>query len=101
MKSLHLSDTYHGSAGRHGDDSLEAYIRVYPEEAFLRLFRMHRASFWQLVELLANAGGLEYWPEPGKSRAGKPPRPNYHQIAAGLYILGGGGRTVADSQVTL
>ena len=48
----YISCGVHGSAGHHGDDSLEAYIRVYSEEAFLRLFRMHRASFWQLKELL-------------------------------------------------
>ena len=35
-------------AGRHGDDSLEAYIHQYPDPAFLTLFRMHRASFWQV-----------------------------------------------------
>ena len=62
MKSLHRSDSrgVHGSAGRYGDDSLETYVRVYSEEAFLRLFRMHGASFWQLIELLGKAGGPEY-----------------------------------------
>ena len=34
------------TAGRHADDSLEAYIRQYPVTAFLALFRMHRSSFW-------------------------------------------------------
>ena len=31
------------TAGRHADDSLEAYIRQYPETGFLALFRMHRS----------------------------------------------------------
>ena len=49
------------SAGRHGDHtSLDGYIHEYPDDAFRRLFRMNRASFWQLVELLLNAGGVEY-----------------------------------------
>ena len=33
----------------------------YPDDAFLRLFRMHRASFWQLVELVTNVSGMDYW----------------------------------------
>ena len=46
-----------GSAGRHAGDSLEAYIHEYPDTSFLHLFRMHRESFWQLVQLLTQAGG--------------------------------------------
>ena len=43
------------SAGQHGDHaSLDGYIYEYPDDAFRRLFRMNRASFWQLVELLTN-----------------------------------------------
>ena len=49
------------SAGRQDIDILEAYIREYPETAFLALFRMHRASFWQLVEVLTKASGEKYW----------------------------------------
>ena len=30
---------------------------------------MNRASFWQLVELLTNAGGADYWPERGRAQA--------------------------------
>ena len=61
---------------------------------------MHKASFWQLVKLLTNAGGLEYWLEP-KPGPGKPSRPIYQQIVAGLYMLGRGGRTIADSCITM
>ena len=42
-------------AGRHEIDILEAYIYQYPETAFLALFRMHRAPFWQLVKILTQA----------------------------------------------
>ena len=35
-------------------------MSTYPDDAFHRLFRMNRASFWQLVELLTNAGGADY-----------------------------------------
>ena len=45
------------SASRHESDVLEDYIRNHPENAFLALFRMHRASFWHLVEILTHAGG--------------------------------------------
>ena len=48
---LHRGD----SAGRHARSS-EEYIQHYPESAFLALFRMHRTSFWQLVNLLTQAG---------------------------------------------
>ena len=41
------------SAGRHDIPILEGLINDYPENAFLALFRMHRASFWLLVELVA------------------------------------------------
>ncbi|KAF8421040.1 hypothetical protein EV426DRAFT_610450, partial [Tirmania nivea] len=44
-----------GSAGRHhvrGISILENLIRNYPESAFLNLFRMHRTSFWMLVDLI-------------------------------------------------
>ena len=96
----YISRGVHGSAGRHADDSLEAYIRGYPEDAFCWLFRMQRSSCWPLVELLSNAGGPEYWKQtPGQPR--KPARPIDQQIAAGLYMLGGGGRTVADCRVNM
>ena len=75
------------SAGRLDIDILEACIREYPETAFLALFRMHRESFWQLVEVLTKAGGEKYW----DSKPGRIPRPIYHQIAVALYILGGAG----------
>lgn len=32
-------------------------MNTYPETAFLALFRMHGASFWQLVKMLTEAGG--------------------------------------------
>jgi len=40
------------SAGRHEDDVLGNLIYMFPESAFLALFRMKRASFWALVELV-------------------------------------------------
>ena len=87
------------SAGRHGNhDSLERYIREYPESSFRSLFRMQRASFWQLVEVLTHAGGPEYWCQNDVGRGC--PRPIYQQIAAGLYVLGGGG-TVLKSRILL
>jgi len=49
------------SARRHHVDVLEAYIQEYPETAFLALFRMHRDSFWHIVQLLTEAGGEGYW----------------------------------------
>jgi len=42
------------SAGRHEDDVLGNLIYRFPESAFLALFRMKRASFWALVELVAD-----------------------------------------------
>ena len=106
-----------GSAGRHDGDSLEGtYIRVYREDAFRRLFRMQRPSFWPLVEPLTNSGGLEYWKQkpasgpgdrpglgarigPSGGPLGKDSRPIYLQIAVALYMLGGGGRAVADGRI--
>ena len=38
------------SAGWHIGNTLEEYIYEFPEKTFLALFRMHRASFWQLVD---------------------------------------------------
>ncbi|KAF8421652.1 hypothetical protein EV426DRAFT_507333, partial [Tirmania nivea] len=80
-----------GSAGRHhvrGISILENLIRNYPESAFLNLFRMHRTSFWMLVDLIT-----PMWPaEPG---AKTPPRPIYQQVAVALYVIGsvgGGGK---------
>ena len=82
------------SAGRHGDHaSLDGYIYEYPDDAFRRLFRMNRTSFWQLVELLTKAGGADYWnqlPELEGPAWGNTAMPIYQQIAAGLYVLSGG-----------
>ena len=78
------------SAGRHANiDILESYIHEYPETVFLALFCMHRASFWQLVELLTEAGGEKYW-DHRVIMTGRNPRPIYQQIAVALYVLGGG-----------
>ncbi|RPB21082.1 hypothetical protein L211DRAFT_459760 [Terfezia boudieri ATCC MYA-4762] len=71
-----------GSAGRHysrGISILENLIRNYPESAFLNLFRMHRISFWKLVDLIS-----PMWPR--ERRAKKPPRPIYQQVAVALYV---------------
>ena len=44
------------SAGRHhhggGIPILENLIRNYPESAFLNLFRMHRSSFWVVIDVV-------------------------------------------------
>ncbi|RPB18543.1 hypothetical protein L211DRAFT_295877 [Terfezia boudieri ATCC MYA-4762] len=52
------------------DDILEDIIECYPEEAFLVYFRMHRASFWLLIEKLReateNLGIEDYWYERGR-----------------------------------
>ena len=51
---------------------------------------MHRRSFWQLVELLSEAGGQEYWCQ-SYDKPGHPARQIFEQIAVALYVLGGGG----------
>ena len=60
------------SAGYHSDHaSLDGYMYGYPDDAFRRLFRMNRASFWQLFELLTNADGANYWKQaPGGGERG-------------------------------
>ncbi|RPB18390.1 hypothetical protein L211DRAFT_854165 [Terfezia boudieri ATCC MYA-4762] len=73
-----------GAGRRHDIDLLEAYIQDYPNTAFLSLFRMHRASFWQVVEVLTLAGGEGYWVQ---SKTGRPPRPIYQQVAVALYVV--------------
>ncbi|KAF8421681.1 hypothetical protein EV426DRAFT_195837 [Tirmania nivea] len=81
------------SAGRHihhgidGISILENLVKNYPEPAFLNLFRMHRTSFWTLVETIT-----PMWP--AEHTAKKKPRPIYQQLAVALYVLrsaGGGG----------
>ena len=81
-----------GRAGHHAGDSLEAYIHEYPDSSFLHLFRMHRESFWQLVQLLTREGGNAYWCQANADipRIGQPAMPIYQQIAIALYVLGGG-----------
>jgi len=79
----------HTSAGRHNVDILEAYIQQYPETAFFALFRMHRNSFWHIVQLLTEAGGEGFWDQREIVHGYK--RPIYQQIAVALYVLGGGG----------
>ena len=43
----------------------QAYIHYYDDSTFRSLFRMHHASFWQLVELLTQAGGANYLDQTG------------------------------------
>jgi len=61
IREVIASDRYCDSAGWHDIDILEAYNRDYPDTAFLMLFRIYRASFWQVVEILVHAGGGAYW----------------------------------------
>jgi len=78
---------------------LEGYILTSPDATFLALFRMHRASFWRVVEILTSASGVEYWE---RSNTGLPARPIYQQIAAALCVLGGGeGVTRERNRITL
>ncbi|KAF8426549.1 hypothetical protein EV426DRAFT_437414 [Tirmania nivea] len=78
------------SAGRHlifqGPSVLENLIKNYPDSAFLNLFRMHRSSFWALVDIVT-----PMWPVIAMTK--KRPRPIYQQLAVALYTLGsvGGG----------
>jgi len=87
------------SAGRHegpGEISiLENLIKNYPETAFLNLFRMHRSSFWILVDIIT-----PMWPtEPATKN---PARPIYQQLAVALYILGStGGGGLERSRIAL
>jgi len=84
------------SAEKHNINTPEIYIQNYP--TFLNLFRMHRASFWQVVEMLAGVNGKDYWVQ---SKTGRPSRPIYQQIAVALYILGGGGSTGERTRLAL
>ncbi|RPB21775.1 hypothetical protein L211DRAFT_417526 [Terfezia boudieri ATCC MYA-4762] len=88
------------SAGRPDIDILNAYIYEYPETAFLALFRMHRASFWQLVQILTQAGTEGYW-DHRAIETGRSPRPIYQQAAMALYMLGGGGGTRERTRIAL
>ena len=94
----YLSSRIH-SAGRHTDDSLDAYIHHYPDIAFLVLFRMHWSSFWEVVELLTRADATNnYWCQQNTGPTSG--RPIYQQVAVGLYVLGGG-ETVAKSRIVM
>jgi len=83
---------------KHDTNILETYIREYSDTTFLSLFRMHRESFWQVVEILAVAGGQDYWVQ---TKTGRPSRPIYQQIAVVLYVLGGGGSTGERTRLAL
>ncbi|KAF8427721.1 hypothetical protein EV426DRAFT_699798 [Tirmania nivea] len=65
------------SAGRHlifqGPSVLENLIKNYPDSAFLNLFRMHRSSFWALVDIVT-----PMWPVIAMTK--KRPRPIYQQL---------------------
>jgi len=66
-------------AGRHEIDVFKAYIYQYPKTAFLGLFHMHRASFWQLVEILIQAGRKGYW-DHGAIESVRSPKPTYYRF---------------------
>ena len=78
---------------------LKSYILDYSDTTFLALFRMHRESFWKLVEILIQAGGSNYWDHREVPRGYW--RPPEQQIAVGLFMLGGGGGTAERSQIAL
>jgi len=61
---------------------------------------MHWGFFWQLVEILPQAGSRGYWNHQALE-SGRSPKPIYYQIAVALYMLGGGGGTGERSWIAL
>jgi len=91
LKSI---DTSHdGGVGRH-DSDIMGTIYGLPEYLFLTIFRMHPPSFWQLFNVLKDAGRRGTWmaeSKLGEAAGGSPPRPAYQQIAVTLSVLGAAG----------
>ena len=91
-----------GSAGRHeGLDIINNIIYEFSDDKFLAMVRMSRSSFWQLVNILEDAGGEGYWDARIPGSGGRAPRPVYQQIAVALYTLGGAGTGRERSGVNL
>jgi len=93
----YLSRSDGAGAGRHDSNILDNIIYKFSEDRSLAMFRMHRPSFWQLGNILKDAGGRGYWDGQEhvvRTVGGRPPWPAYQQIAVTLYLLGaaGGGR---------
>jgi len=64
-------------AGRHDSNVLDNIIYEFSEDRFLAMFRM---PFWQLVNILKDAGGRGYWDgreHVARTAGGRPPRPAY------------------------
>jgi len=103
----YLIDRGKGTAGRHQrDDILEDIIERYPEDAFLAYFRMHRASFWLLIEKLREAaeefGFEDYWHEREREDgSSNRPMPIYKQVAVALYKLGSGTGSLEHDRIAL
>lgn len=81
------------SAGRHSDNILDNLLDSFSETHFRAFFRMTKASFGALVNLLhplweEHALGSA---ESSEGRRGGRGKPVSHQIATGLYVLGGQG----------
>jgi len=96
-----------GTAGRRrSDDILEDIIKCSPEDAFLVYFRMHRGSFWLLIEKLRDAaeelGFEDYWHERGRDNgSGNRPMHIYKQVAVALYKLGSGTGSLQRDRIVL
>ena len=74
------------SAGRHAtrnEGILNNLIQNFSEDTFLNHFRMHRSSFWMLVEIVTPR-----WPVKVPLLH---PYPIYQQLAVALYVLGSAG----------
>ncbi|KAF8430308.1 hypothetical protein EV426DRAFT_13256 [Tirmania nivea] len=98
--AIHWYLSYDTSADRHDIDILDVYIYEYPETAFLALFRTHRASFWQFIKLLTQAGRRGYWDHRAMENR-RSLRPLYQQAVVALYMLGGGGGTSKRTRIVL
>jgi hypothetical protein len=84
--SRYLNPRLNGSADHLSVDTIAEFL-MYPGESFLANFRMKQQSFQDLVQLLEEKGGNEYWCQNPAGARGINGRPVCQQIAVALYIL--------------